>query len=357
MISPLVSEPEILSPQQKSINDLLSKGLKLKDIAKVLDISYDQVKTQARRIREKQEKKVLYDALDENDLLQLSGRQQQVMFLRRNGYKIKDAAKILGISASTARQYSFRAKTKKDKNKPSIKKYILTGEELQAVIQRSEQRNKPVPKDVISMAYKVLIENEKVTREEMLCVGITPGTYDWDAKKVAITERAKAFAILAERGPLTYIDKEEAEILPDVIEEYFVHKKDNLYKPKSDKAQEALENIYKERMEMLRLNDGIVLRHTTSGSHAKAYPVNIVPNMSPMKNKGKVIGVTKNGVIIRTESGIRTINTKEVFILRKSETFVISHIILKENDEVLFSNEKVIIKKFNEDVPVKIITR
>lgn len=328
----------------------------MKDIANTLNVSYELVKTQTRRIRKKQEKLKLSDVVNEDDLLQLSGRQQQVVYLRRNGYKIKDAAKILGISASTARQHYFRAKTEKEKTKSPIKKYILSEEELQAVIQRSEQRNKPVPKDVISMAYNVLIENEKVAREEMLCVGIS-GIYDWDAKKIAITERAKAFATMAERGPLTYIDKEEAEIIPDVIEEYFIHKKDNLYRPKSDKAQEALEDIYKERMEMLRQNDGIVLRHTTSGSHAKAYPVNIVPNMSPMKNKGKVIGVTKNGVIIRTESGIRTINTKEVFILRKSETFVISHIILKENDEVLFSNEKVIIKKFNEDVPVKIITR
>lgn len=118
MINLTAVEPGILSPQQKLIYDLISKGLKAKEVAKELNIACETVKKQIRRIKEKQKKtreKTLNDALNENELLQLSGRQQQIEYIRRNGYKIKDAAKILGISASTARQYNFRAKTIKIK--------------------------------------------------------------------------------------------------------------------------------------------------------------------------------------------------------------------------------------------------
>ncbi len=349
------SEPVYLSPQQRQIYKLQLKGLKTKAIAEALNVGYEAAKTQIRRIKKKHEKyrRDLENALNEEDLMHLSGRQQQVVYLRRNGYKIKDAAKILGISASTARQHHYRAN--KEKNISSVKKYILSEEELQAVISRSEKRNKPVSRDLISMTYNILVESEKNTKEELHCLGISGNCFDTDARNIALNERAKSFTALTESKTLSYIGKKDLALLGDVVDEYFRHIKDSLYKPRTDKAQEILEYTYKERKEMLNSCDGLLIRKTNDGVPGKAYAMENAGKVTPKKARGKVVGIKKDAVIIQTSLGVKEVNTDEVVICYESKNYRVCHGILREGDEVSYGGDKVILETFKEDWSVKII--
>ncbi|WP_213973814.1 sigma factor-like helix-turn-helix DNA-binding protein [Tepidanaerobacter acetatoxydans] len=354
------AEPN-LSPQQRQIYELQLKGLKTKAIAEALDMGYEATKTQIRRIKQKKQKHEKYkqrleNVLDEEELLQLSGRQQQVVYLRRNGFKIKDAAKILGISASTARQYNYRANKEKNNISP-IKKYILPEEELQAVISRSEKKNRPVSRDIISMTYNILIEKDEITREELYCVGIAGCGLDADARKIVFKERAKSFTALTESKVLSYIGKEDLKLLSDVVDEYFRNIKDNLYKPKTEKAQEILEYTYKERKDLLDSSDGLLIRKTNDGVPGKAYAMQNAGKVTPKKARGKVVGIKRSAIMIQTDSdsGVKEVNTDEVVICHRSENYIVCHEMLRQGDEVAYGGDKVILEACGEDWPVNIV--
>ncbi len=350
------SEPTILSPQQQKIYEMQMKGYKIKEIAEVLGVGCGAVKKQLWRIRKKQEKYKggLDDALAYDDLLHLSGRQQQVVYLRRNGYKIKDAAKILGISASTARQHSYRAK--QEKNTP-IKEYILSEEELQAVKRRSEERNRPVSRDLVSMVFKLIVEKEKITREELLCLGNSGFCPDYDARSAAQRERARSFAALTLPKQLIYIENEDVLLVEEVVEEFFVHVKDSLYKPRVEAAQEVLRCAFEERIDILRKNDAVLIRKTNDAAPGKAYAMKLIEMVTPEKSYGKVVGIKKNAVIIEGNPNIIEIKTSEVVIYHKKVSYAVSHMMLREGDMVIYGRDNVILQNCVEDWPTKIIVK
>lgn len=62
--------------------------------------------------------KIPRDFLKAAERAKLSERQTQILYLAATGKTLKDAASVLGISLSTASDYSFRARVKL--NAPSI---------------------------------------------------------------------------------------------------------------------------------------------------------------------------------------------------------------------------------------------
>lgn len=356
-----------LSPTQNQIQELRNKGFTVKEIAEIMGIKYETVKTQIKRIKAKyraHEQKVkemedVLTSLDEDELIQLKGRQQQALYLRKRGLNAKEAAIVLGISASTVRQYNYRSSKKK--HSKSVKKYILTDEELQEVICRTEEKNKPVPRDIISMTYNIVVKNERSSIEDLKCLAISGCCTDRDAKSILLSQRAKSFLALKEKT-LTYIEKDDLAILSDVVSEFFKRVKDDTFKPKTDKAQEILEYTYKERKQILDNSDGIIIRKTNDGAPGKAYAMQINNETVCQQAKseiGRVVGIKKNAVIVRANEKIVEINTDKVTIYHK-KSYTISCEALREGDIVSYNckSETIILNAFDEDVwPVKIIEK
>lgn len=348
----------VLSPQQKKIYEMFIEGYKAKEISELTGISYETVRTQLKRITKKIKNLTsISEIKDDPDIMHLYGKQQQIPYLKRNGYQIKDAAKVLGTSAGTARPYISRGYKAKNTKASPIREYTLTREEMQEIVRKSEERNKPMSPDLVSMCYSLAME-EKKEKIKLICAAIFGAGY-WEAKKALLDERAKAFRALTTKGhqTYTYIESDARKIIPDVIEEYFTHVKDATFRPLNGKAQEALQEIYWERKAMLERYGAIALRHVNHGCHAKAYPLKPVnPKTVKFEKTGKVVKIKEKSLIIETDDETLEVNTEEIIISQNSSYYSISHMAARIGDVVNIGGEMVYIKDFIEEFPIRLIT-
>lgn len=348
----------VLSPQQKKIYEMYLEGYKAREISNLTGISYETVRTQLKRITRKIRNLTSFSEVeDDPDIMHLYGKQQQIPYLKRNGYQIKDAAKVLGTSAGTARPYINRGYKAKNTKVSSIREYTLTKEEMQEIVRKSKERNKPTSPDLVSMCYSLAME-EKKEKIKLICAAIFGAGY-WEAKKALLDERAKAFRALATKGhqTYTYIESDARKIVPDVIEEYFSHVKDDTFKPLNARAQEALQEIYRERKAMLEQYGAIALRHVNPGCHAKAYPLKPVnPTTVKFEKTGKVVKIRDKTLFIDTGNETIEVETEEIIISQNSNYYSISHMAARIGDVVNIGGGMVYIKDFIEEFPIRFIT-
>ncbi|MHB8927108.1 MAG: RNA polymerase sigma factor [Bacillota bacterium] len=245
-LPPLVpeQEPPGLSEQQRMIYRLAREGKTVRDIIETIDTTELVVRTQLRRIREAALNdpsggnsttglEAPLDALTEEELAHLSGRQREVLLLKRTGHKSADIGGILGISAATARSYVRDARRRAlegptdPKASRSYKVDDLSPDDMRRLIQGTSPEG--VDRGTTSYIYKSVIEGSLAADLQALH---RAGLRNHATTKAVLTDRARTIKVLAlnSRRRLVRIDSPAVRLLlKDVLTEYFRQVAPGLY--------------------------------------------------------------------------------------------------------------------------------
>ena len=98
-------------------------------------------------------------------------------------------------------------------------------------------------------------------------------------------------------------------LVEEVVEEFFVHVKDSLYKPRVEAARKRC--AFEERIDILRKRCGADSK-TNDAAPGKAYGMKLIEMVTPEKSYGKVVGIKKNAVIIEGNPNIIEIKTSKL---------------------------------------------
>jgi len=182
----------------------------------------------------------------EEELDALSGRQQEVLALRRDGKRNREIAQVLGISEATVRVHVHRAKRAVSGRKRCAK-YRLTREELEALPSGDER----IDYDEAALAYRIQVEKDSPTQRDLKALAIA-GVGGSRSRKLLLTERAQLFKQIAASGRerLVRIGENERKLVEDVLQTEFSHLGDGVYVPRSNGATDYLrrEIIFRIRM-------------------------------------------------------------------------------------------------------------
>ncbi len=264
-------EPPGLSEQQRAIYRLAREGRTVRDIIEALGTTELTVRNQLRRIREAPLDSpsdpdpatgfhAALEALTEEELAHLSGRQQEVLLLKRTGHKSRDIGAILGIDSGTARFHLHAAAKALEgptdpKASRSYKVDDLSPDDVRRLIQGTSPEG--VDRGATSYIYKSVVEGSLAADPQALH---RAGLRNHATTKAVLTDRARTIKVLAlnARRRLVRIDSPAVRLLlKDVLTEYFRQVAPGLYvEVRPDAIDQILVPEYNARKHELPSNAG-----------------------------------------------------------------------------------------------------
>ncbi len=242
-LPPLVpeQEPPGLSGQQSAIFRLAREGRTVRDISEAISTTDLAVRTQLQRIRQAAFRSETasparldapLDALTEDEVEHLTGRQREVLLLKRTGHKSADIGAMLGISGGTARCHlrSARNALKASVDPEAAKTYRLDDlpkDDWQRLVQQTSPE--AVDRQTTRYIYKALVEGSLVADFQTLH---RAGLRNHATTKAVLDDRARGIKVLAlaSRGNLVKISSPAVRLLlRDVLRDYFRQVAPTLY--------------------------------------------------------------------------------------------------------------------------------
>lgn len=176
--------------------------------------------------------------LNEDEYAQLTGEQAKVVYLNKKGKRVRDIAKITGLSPNTVSQYLFRAKNGVNgKASPAVTRYIkdLPQEEQERIMAVGPERIDPA---TAAFAFEALVEREELNQDWLRALA-RDRIGGWRAKKALIGAHAQAFKVLAagSRTPLLKVSSRAVrKMMADVLAYHFRQMTDDVWRPVTGNA-------------------------------------------------------------------------------------------------------------------------
>ncbi|MGB9812469.1 MAG: helix-turn-helix transcriptional regulator [Thermovenabulum sp.] len=357
-------EENILSEQQKKIYNLINEGYTLREISYILNTSPDVIKKQIERII----KKIKANRSTEEDLKEvieseiLTDREKVAYYLQSNGIKIKNIAKIMGISESAVKTYIRRAKMKnRKKKKEEIKVYNineLPEEERRELIENINSKKDKKDELIENVLKSIYIEG--INKKNAMLATIL-GQKSIQAREIYFRENTSKLKKLLYRksnGDLIRIGKKEEKMAIDIISKYFEKIDDGCYKPLMKNSNTILIEALQEREEMIRQYDGIIIRESKASPIGKVYKANkekIRKDGEYNLLKIKEIKRVGDKIQVCMEDKNKRIITREidsVYIRYRNNYYSTSPLVLEKEDIVMVDDSKVILYECEDAIHV-----
>jgi hypothetical protein len=185
--------------------------------------------------------------LNESEFANLSGQQAQLMQLHKQGYRLKDAALLIGVKPETAYVTASRARIGRTTSgskvvTSDIDDLIKTMSPEEKAQTHKILATEPEQPDwnAAAFAFNAQMNNKRIDRTHMIALA-RDGMGDWDAQRALISTRAQAIKILAigSRIPLLKVnDREVIKLMRDVLTQLFRPLGDNTWQPLQGNARE-----------------------------------------------------------------------------------------------------------------------
>lgn len=272
-----------LSEQQWQICELVDQGVTVKEVAGVLRTTERSVRRQLEVIRAKNNDTrsgtpgppgltTALEGLSEFDTAHLTGRQQEVIGLLRDGRRTRDIARHYGITTRAARALRARASLRLTDERPEVRTYRMDGTLKAKLAERYGDRNpfRPEPSDEERVRRRRFAKSTAAWVHSLVTGdvprGYEPDKMPWgheaqkalgreghggtEARKAAGSARAKGIKVLAasSRHILTRIDSpEDRRLLEDILVKYFRAVDEGVYLEAVGGARVLLQYEYMQR--------------------------------------------------------------------------------------------------------------